>query len=105
MRLGANHSWLALADSDVLLYARGAALNPGLDVTVIEPDVSRLQSQSPKSKPVVQALFGDLVHELPCCHFIETELDGIPVVVTGTSWTGEVGYEVYLRDGSKDEAV
>jgi glycine cleavage system aminomethyltransferase T len=28
-------------------------------------------------------------------------LDGIPVVVTRTGWTGEVGYEIYLRDGSR----
>ncbi|MYE71221.1 MAG: aminomethyl transferase family protein, partial [Gemmatimonadetes bacterium] len=31
----------------------------------------------------------------------ETELDGIPVVVTRTGWSGEVGYEIYLRDGSR----
>jgi aminomethyltransferase len=105
MRLGDNHFWLALADSDVLLYARGAALNAGLDVTIVEPDVSPLQIQGPKSKLVVQALFGDRVLDLPYYYFIETELDGIPVIVTRTGWTGEVGYEVYLRDGSKGEAL
>jgi glycine cleavage system T protein len=105
MRLGDNHFWLALADSDVLLYARGAALNAGLDVTIVEPDVSPVQIQGPKSKPVVKALFGDRVLDLPYYHFFETELDGIPVIVTRTGWTGEVGYEVYLRDGSKGEAL
>lgn len=105
MRLGENHFWLALADSDVLLYARGAALNSGLDVTIVEPDVSPLQIQGPKSKLVVQALFGDRVLDLPYYHFIETELDGIPVIVTRTGWTGEVGYEVYLRDGSRGDAL
>ncbi len=105
MRLGENHFWLALADSDVLLYARGAALNSGLDVTIVEPDVSPLQIQGPKSKLVVQALFGDRVLDLPYYHFIETELDGIPVIVTRTGWTGEVGYEVYLRDGSQGDAL
>lgn len=105
MRLGENHFWLALADSDVLLYARGAALNSGLDVTIVEPDVSPVQIQGPKSKQVVQALFGDKVLELPYYYFIETELDGIPVIVTRTGWTGEVGYEVYLRDGSKGDAL
>ncbi len=105
MRLGENHFWLALADSDVLLYARGAALNAGLDVTIVEPDVSPLQIQGPKSKPVMEALFGDQVRDLPYYHFIETKLDGIPVIVTRTGWTGEVGYEVYLRDGSQGEAL
>ena len=105
MRLGENHFWLALADSDVLLYARGAALNAGMDVKIVEPDVSPLQIQGPKSKQVVEALFGPRVLELPYYYFIETELDGIPVIVTRTGWTGEVGYEVYLRDGSRGDAL
>jgi aminomethyltransferase len=101
LRLGENHFWLALADSDVLLWARGVAYNSGLDVEIREPDVSPLQIQGPKSKPVVQALFGDRVLELPYYYFLETELEGIPVVVTRTGWSGEVGYEIYLRDGSR----
>ncbi len=49
----------------------------------------------------MQGLFGDRVLELPYYHFVETDLDGIPVVVTRTGWSGEVGYEIYLRDGSR----
>jgi glycine cleavage system T protein len=105
LRLGENHFWLALADSDVLLWAKGVACNSGMDVEIREPDVSPLQIQGPKSKPVVQALFGDRVLELPYYFFIETELDGIPVVVTRTGWTGEVGYEIYLRDGSRGDEL
>jgi aminomethyltransferase len=101
MRLGENHFWLALADSDVLLWARGAALNSGMDVRIVEPDVSPLQIQGPKSKDVVSRLFGERVLELPYYFFLETELDGIPVIVTRTGWSAEVGYEVYLRDGSR----
>jgi glycine cleavage system aminomethyltransferase T len=101
MRLGENHFWLALADSDVLLYAMGLAANLDLDVELREPDVSPLQIQGPKSKDVVRDLFGDQVLELKYYHFMETDLDGIPVIVTRTGWTAEVGYEVYLRDGSR----
>jgi glycine cleavage system T protein len=101
MRLGDNHLWLALADSDVLLYAMGLAANLDMRVELREPDVSPLQIQGPKSKEVVQALFGDEVTNLKYYHFVETNLDGIPVVVTRTGWTAEVGFEVYLRDGSR----
>jgi glycine cleavage system aminomethyltransferase T len=101
MRLGENHFWLALADSDVLLYATGLAAFLDMDVELREPDVSPLQIQGPKSKDVMQALFGDEVTGLKYYWFIETDLDGIPVVVTRTGWTGEVGFEVYLRDGSR----
>ncbi len=105
LRLGENHFWLALADSDVLLYARGVALHAGLKVSLSEPDVSPLQIQGPKAKPVVQRLFGDRVLELKYYWFLETSLDGIPVVVTRTGWSGEVGYEVYLRDGSRGDEL
>jgi len=105
LRLGENHFWLALADSDVLLWARGVALKAGMDVNITEPDVSPLQVQGPKAKAVVESLFGDKVLGLKYYFFLETKLDGIPVIVTRTGWTGEVGYEVYLRDGSQGDAL
>jgi glycine cleavage system aminomethyltransferase T len=105
LRLGPNHFWLALADSDVLLWARGVALRAGLAVSISEPDVSPLQIQGPKAKLVVQSLFGDRLPPLPYYHFIETALDGIPLVVTRTGWTGEVGYEIYLRDASRGDEL
>ncbi|MBI2537830.1 MAG: glycine cleavage system protein T, partial [Gemmatimonadetes bacterium] len=101
LRLGENHFWLALADSDVLLWAKGVAYRSGLEVTIREPDVSPMQIQGPKSKPVLEKLFGSRVLDMPYYHFFEAKLDGIPVIVTRTGWTGEVGYEIYLRDGSR----
>ncbi|HSF15316.1 MAG TPA: glycine cleavage T C-terminal barrel domain-containing protein [Vicinamibacteria bacterium] len=100
-RLGENHFWLAAADSDLLLWAKGVALGSGMRVTIQEPDVSPLQIQGPKSKAVARALFGDEVLELPYYHLMEADVKGIPVVVTRTGWSGEVGYEIYLRDGSR----
>jgi len=101
LRLGENHFWLALADSDVLLWARAVAMRTDMRVEIREPDVSPLQVQGPKSRAVMEALFGDRVNDLPYYNFFETNLDGIPLVVTRTGWTGEVGYEIYLRDGSR----
>ena len=105
MRLGENHFWLALADSDVLLWAKGVAVHSGMQVQIGEPDVSPMQIQGPKAKRVVQALFGDEVLELPYYYFLETTLDGIPVIVTRTGWSAEIGYEIYLRDGSRGVAL
>src|SRR5680860_860905 len=34
LRLEENRFWLSLADSDILLWAQGVALNSGLDVTI-----------------------------------------------------------------------
>jgi glycine cleavage system aminomethyltransferase T len=105
LRLGQNHFWLSLADSDVLLWAKGVAVNSGLDVTIREPDVWPLQVQGPRSKDVMQILFGDRVTGLRYYFCTEAELDGIPVVVSRTGWTGEVGFEIYLRDGSRGDEL
>ena len=101
LRVEENRWWLALADSDAGLWARGVAVHNGLDVTVREPDVHPVQVQGPKSKDVIRTLFGDAVADLRYYWTAQTDIDGIPVVISRTGWTGEVGYEVYLRDGSR----
>jgi len=100
LRLGENHFWLALADSDALLYVAGVAAGRGMDVTIREADVAPMQIQGPRSKDVIGALFGDAVRDLRYYWCAEAEVAGIPVVVSRTGWTGEVGYEIYLRDTS-----
>ena len=101
LRIDENRWWLALADSDAGLWARGVAIHAGLDVTVREPEIYPVQVQGPKSKHVIRTLFGDDVADLRYYWTAQTEVDGIPVVVSRTGWTGEVGYEVYLRDPSR----
>lgn len=98
LRLGENHFWISLADSDILLWAQGVAVNSGLNVTICEPDVSPLQLQGPKSGKIMQALFGDSMLDLKYYWLREISLDGIPLVVSRTGWSSELGYEIYLRD-------
>ena len=105
LRLGENHFWLSLADSDVLLWAKGLAAGTGMNVNVKEPDVSPLQVQGPKSTDVMRDLFGPWIDELRYYWFRETELDGIPLVVSRTGWSCEKGYEVFLRDGARGDAL
>ncbi len=101
LRLAENHFWLSLADSDVLLWAQGVAVNSGLNVNISEPDVSPLQLQGPTSKQIMVKLFGETIKDLKYYWFKECDLDGIPLVVSRTGWSSEFGYELFLRDGSK----
>ena len=103
LRLAENHFWLSLADSDILLWAQGVAVNSGLDVTICEPDVSPLQLQGPKSGEIMQSLFGDQINDLRYYWFAEFELDGIPLIISRTGWSSELGYEIYLRDGARGD--
>jgi aminomethyltransferase len=101
LRLAENHFWLSLADSDILLWAQGVAVNSGLNVKIIEPDVSPLQLQGPNSGKIMVKLFGETIKDLKYYWLKEYDLDGIPLIVSRTGWSSELGYEIYLRDGSK----
>ena len=105
LRLAENHFWLSLADSDILFWAQGVAVHSGLDVNICEPDVSPLQLQGPRSGEIMQSLFGDKVNDLRYYWLEEYELDGIPLIVSRTGWSSELGYEIYLRDGSRGDEL
>ena len=105
LRLAEDRFWLSLADSDILLWAQGLAVQSGLDVTIREPDVSPLQLQGPHSRHVMQALFGDEILDLRYFWLRELELDGIPLVVSRTGWSSELGYEIYLQDATRGDEL
>ena len=105
LKLGENHFWLSLADSDILLWAQGIHYNSGLDVIIQEPDVSPLQIQGPNSRDIMRVLFGDKVSDLTYYRFIETELNDIPLLVARTGWSSELGYEIFLKDGSMGDIL
>ncbi len=101
LRLGEDRFWLSRADSDLLLWTQGVAVHANLEVRVAEPDVSALQLQGPKSRAVMEALLGVERFGLAYFTMTEAEIDGIPVVVSRTGWTAELGYEIYLRDSAR----
>ena len=105
-RMDETTFWFALASSDALLFARGLKnAYPDLDVTIREADVAPLQVQGPKSKPLLHKLLGDAVLDLRYYYWMHAEIAGVPVVVTRTGWTSEVGYEVYTTDTSRGVEV
>ena len=84
-----------------MLWAQGVAVNSGLNVKIKEPDVSPLQLQGPTSGEIMVKLFGEDIKDLKYYWLREYNLDGIPLIVSRTGWSSELGYEIYLRDGSK----
>ena len=105
LKLAEDHFWLSIADSDVLLWARGVAATANMDVQICEPDVSPLQLQGPKSRDILRAAFGDAPAELKYYRFLEYDWNGVPLIISRTGWSSELGYEIFLRDGSKGDAL
>ncbi len=106
LRLGENRFWLCPSDSDVHLWAKGVGVGMGLDATVRLTDVYPVQVQGPRAPDVLRAIVGDGIATLRYYWWMETQFPGrIPVIITRTGWTGEVGYEVFLLDNSRAEEM
>ena len=105
-RMDQTTFWFALASSDALLFARGLKnAYPDLDVTIREADVAPLQVQGPSSKDLMVSLLGEQILDLRYYFWQHAEIAGVPVVVTRTGWTSEVGYEVYTTDTARGNEV
>ena len=101
LRIEENHYWLSLADSDILLWAKGVLINSGMDVQLCEPDVSPLQLQGPKSREIMKKIFGEQIDEIGYYRFKKLKKFGIPLIISRTGWSSELGYEIFLCDGSR----
>ena len=100
LKLAEDHFWLSIADSDVLLWAKGVAAASDMQVTVREPDVSPLQLQGPRARDILRAAFGDAPADLKYYRFMEVDWNGVPLIISRTGWSSELGYEIFLRDGA-----
>ena len=97
--------WFSLADSDMLLWVRAIAAEGGYNVDVCEPDVSPLAIQGPKAEDVVAKMFGESIRSIRYFGCVETELSGIPIVLCRSGWSKQGGFELFLRDGAKADAL
>jgi aminomethyltransferase len=103
MKLSGDRYWFSIGDHDMLLWCRAVAAEKGFDVRVTEPDVSPLAVQGPKAEDLIAELFGDHIRRLKYFWFIETDLDGIPLVLCRSGWSKQGGFELFLQDGTRGD--
>ncbi len=100
LRVAEDEFWFSISDSDVLLWAQGVNAFGNYNVEIDEIDVSPVQIQGPKSKYLLEKLFGPSVLEIPYYHCAQRQLDGMDVTLSRTGFSAEVGFEVYLHDAT-----
>ena len=100
LRLSEDEFWFSLSDSDIMFWLQGVNTGVGADVEIDEIDVCPLQVQGPKSADLMADLVGEEVRDLPSYGLMEARVAGCDVVVSQTGFTGEKGYEFYLRDAT-----
>ena len=96
LKLAADRFWLSIADSDVLLWAKGLAHGAGLDVRVSEPDVWPLAVQGPKAEELTARVFGDQARQIGFFRFQSLSFQGHPLIVARSGWSKQGGFEIYL---------
>jgi len=102
LRVAEDEFWFSISDSDLQLWFKGLNQGWDLDVEIAEIDVSPVQVQGPYAQPLMAKLFGEQIKDMGYYWLWQTELNGMQVVISRTGFSGEVGYEVYLRNSMRD---
>ena len=100
LRLSEDEFWFSLADSDLLFWLQGVNVGMKMDVEIDEIDVCPVQIQGPKSIGLMADLVGEGIRDIPYYGLMEAEIGGCPVVISQSGFSGEKGYEIYLRDAT-----
>ena len=100
LRLSKDEFWFSLADSDLLYWLQGVNVGARMDVTIDEIDVCPVQIQGPKSLALMTDLVGAGIGDIPYYGIMEAEIAGCSVVISQSGFSGEKGYEIYLREAT-----
>ncbi len=102
LRIAEDEYWLSISDSDAALWAQGVNAEGRFDVSIGEIDVAPVQVQGPDSTALLADAGVEAVEEMKFFNLKETELFGCDVVISKTGFSGEEGYEIYLRNATED---
>ncbi len=97
LRLNENKWWVSLADSDVILFAKGLAIGNKFNVKIVEPDVDIMAVQGPKSFNLMEKVFGDKIVNLKFFGFDYFEFGGDKHLIARSGWSKQGGYEIYVE--------
>jgi dimethylsulfoniopropionate demethylase len=98
LKLAEDHFWLSIADSDVLLWAKGIAAGRGLNVECNEPAVWPLALQGPKAEDLAALVLGEAVRSIRFFHFAVMSWRGHRFPVARSGWSKQGGFELYVND-------
>jgi len=102
LRIAEDEYWFSISDSDLGLWFKGLNQGWGFDVEIAEIDVSPVQVQGPYAQAMMTKLFGEQIQDMGYYWLWQTTLNGMSMVISRTGFSGEVGYEVYLRNSIED---
>ncbi len=100
LRFNQNKWWVSIADTDVILFAKGLAIGNKFDVNIIEPEVDIMAVQGPKSFKLMEKVFGEKITKLKFFGFDYFEFAGAKHLIAQSGWSKQGGYEIYVENNA-----
>ena len=98
LRLSEDRWWISIADSDVILFAKGLAIGNKFDVKIFEPNVDIMAIQGPKSFGLMEKVFGEKITNLKFFGFDYFDFKGTKHLIARSGWSKQGGYEIYVEN-------
>jgi glycine cleavage system aminomethyltransferase T len=102
LRPAEDEFWFSISDSTLMQWLQGVNVGMDFHVEIDEIDVAPMQIQGPRSVEVMVDVVGEEVTEIPYYGLMEAEVNGCSVLVSQTGFSGEKGFEIYVREASKN---
>ena len=98
LKLSEDRWWISIADSDVILFAKGLAIGSNFDVKIFEPNIDILAVQGPKSFKLMENIFGKKITDMKFFGFEYFEFAGTKHLIARSGWSKQGGYEIYVEN-------
>ena len=101
LKLDDDMFWISIADSDILLWAKGYAIGLNLDVNIEEPDVYPLAIQGPKSEDLMVSVFGEDIKKIKFFNYRVMDFMGTKQIIARSGYSKQDGFEIYFKTHDK----
>ena len=89
---------VCIADSDVLLYAKGIAAGKKLNVKIFEANIDTLAVQGPKSFKLMEDVFGKEISELKFFKYNFFRFKNNKFLISRSGFSKQGGYEIHVEN-------
>ena len=89
---------VCIADSDVLLYAKGIAAGKKLNVKIFEANIDTLAVQGPKSFKLMEDVFGKEISELKFFKYNFFKFKNNKFLISRSGFSKQGGYEIHVEN-------
>ncbi len=92
---------VCIADSDLLLFAKGISESKNLKVRIFEAKIDVLAVQGPKSLKLMEKVFGNEISNLKFFRFDFFEFNKIKYLISKSGYSKQGGFEIHIENSKE----